>query len=155
VRRTKTITLDDRGNKRAFRIEEMPATELESWAIQAALALSVTLEVKPDDNLFDLTVLEDVIRRLFAGGLGRLSLIDYNKVKPLYDKLLLCCYRLDGGVEQRCEPETIDGYIEDVKTLFALRAEALKLNFSFFPNAAPSDSRSSSPIINIPRNSQD
>ena len=31
-------------------------------------------------------------------------------------------------------PETADAYIEDMSTLFKLRMEALKLNFSFFGN---------------------
>jgi hypothetical protein len=34
-------------------------------------------------------------------------------------------------VEERCTSETVDAYILDVKTLFTLRMEAIKLNLVF------------------------
>ena len=72
-------------------------------------------------------------------GLKALANVEYEKAQPLLDELLACCARTDAGVEQRCTPDTVDGYIEDVRTLFKLRVEAAKLNFGFF-GASPSDS---------------
>ncbi|MGL4208853.1 MAG: hypothetical protein ACRCTY_05645, partial [Candidatus Adiutrix sp.] len=57
--------------------------------------------------------------------------VDYSRLRPLMDEMLACCYRIDGGIEQRCLPETVGGYIEDVKTIMTLRQEALKLNLGF------------------------
>ena len=39
MRKTKEITIDDRGTAKTFRITEMPATKFEWWIIQAGRAL--------------------------------------------------------------------------------------------------------------------
>lgn len=82
---------------------------------------------------------ENAGKYLSEHGLKALANVEYEKAQPLLDELLACCARTDAGVEQRCTPDSVDGYIEDVRTLFKLRVEAAKLNFGFF-GASPSDS---------------
>ena len=66
--------------------------------------------------------------------------MDYAKAKPLLDEMLGCCYRVIDRMEERVTPETADAYISDMSTLFKLRLEAFKVNFSFFGNGSPSAS---------------
>lgn len=69
-------------------------------------------------------------------GISALGRLDYDKARPLLDELLSCCSRVDAGVEQPLTPDVLEGFIEDVRTLFTLRKEALALNFGFFAQAA-------------------
>jgi hypothetical protein len=107
----------------------MPATKLEAWIIRALMLLGPALGKADGEDV----TLADAGRALQSQGLGLLAQVDYQKVKPLLDDLLGCCTRITkDGVEQACDSRTIDGYVQDVGTLFALRKEALSLNLSFF-----------------------
>ena len=138
MRKEKTITLKDRERELTFKVREMSATQLESWIIRAGLLLAGTgmlesAEVSKGAG----DVMAQAGKAIAEGGLSALGKMDYEKAKPLLDELLACCTRIDGGMEQHLTPEVVDGIIEDVKTLFALRKEALALNFGFFASAAP------------------
>jgi hypothetical protein len=153
MRKSKTITLDDRGSKRTFKITEMPATKQEAWLIKVGILMSALVDgVESGVGRNDFRDLEGLAKKLLAHGIGQLSNLEYEKAKPLLDELLLCCARIDGGVEQLCTPDSVDGYIEDVKTLFLLRKEALEINLGFLADASASSSQPSNPIISIPRN---
>ena len=134
MRKEKTITLDDRGKKLTFRIKEMSATGLESWIIRAMLLVGGN-KGKGGESV------KNAADFINADGLRLLSSLDYGKAKPLLDELLACCTRIDGGIEQLCTPDSVDGYIEDVKTLFTLRMEALKLNLDFLAQESLSGSQ--------------
>ena len=126
ARKTVEITLEDRGNKLDFIIEEMPATRLEAWVIRALLLVAgAGVEVPQGADI------SKAGAYLAERGLSALGSVDYEKARPLLDELLGCCSRKLGGVKERCTPDTIDGYIEDVRTLFALRMEAIKINLGF------------------------
>ena len=134
MRKETVVTIEDRGNPLTFTIREMPATQLERWIIRAMLLLAGS------EGLEGLSGgVENAGKYLSEHGLKALANVEYEKAQPLLDELLACCARTDAGVEQRCTPDTVDGYIEDVRTLFKLRVEAAKLNFGFF-GASPSDS---------------
>lgn len=126
ARRTIGITIEDRGNPLHFTIEEMSATKLESWIIRAILAVSgAGIEVPSGTDLAKASEF------LVSRGISALATIDYEKAKPLLDELLGCCYRKLDKVKERCTPDSVDGYIEDVTTLFKLKMEAAKLNLGF------------------------
>lgn len=128
MRREEIIELTDRGNTLKFKIKEMPATRLESWIYRALLVLAGSGITTPDGSN-----IEEAATYLKVKGLGAIGGIDYEKAKPLLDELLQCCTRvLPDGVETQVDPNTADGYIEDVRTLFKLRLEAGKFNLSFF-----------------------
>lgn len=141
MRKEKTITIDDRGNALTFKVREMPATRLESWIIRAGLLLAGTglLDTGGKDAPQDAgEVMSAAGKALAENGLAALGKVDYDAAKPLLDELLACCTRVDAGMEQQLTPDVADGIIEDVRTLFALRKEALAVNFGFFAAAAPS-----------------
>ena len=128
MRRTKIVELMDRDRPLKFEIKEMAATELEDWLIRAMLLLGPALG-KADGEGVTVTEAAQVMS---SQGLRLLSSLDYSKVKPLLNDLLRCCSRIDAGITQPCDPATINGYVQDVRTLLALRKEALQLNLSFF-----------------------
>ena len=104
----------------------MPATKLESWLIRAVLLLAAAGGDVPQGR-----DLKEAGAFLAEKGLSALARVDYDQARPLLDELLGCCSRMIGGVKERCTPEGMDAYIEDVTTLFKLRAEALKVNLGF------------------------
>ena len=126
ARRLVEITIEDRGNQLHVVIEEMPATKLESWVIRALLLVAGAGMEVPDG-----ADLKKAGAFLADKGISALGTIDYEKARPLLDEMLGCCYRKIEKVKERCTPDTVDGYIEDVQTLFKLRMEAVKLNLGF------------------------
>ena len=127
ARKTIEVTLQDRENSWTFVIEEMPATRLEAWIIRALLLVAGS----GCDNVPEGADLKKAGAFLAEKGLGVLGGLDYEKAKPLLDEMLGCCSRREGQALMKCTPESVDGYIEDVATLFKLRLEAVKLNLGF------------------------
>lgn len=128
ARKEVNITLEDGEDSLEFRIRQMPATKQESWIIQAVLLLAGSGVDLPEG--YDL---QKAGQYLATHGLKALGGVDYEKARPLLDDLLTCCHRvLPEGGEMAVTPSTVDGYITDVRTLFRLRMEALKVNFDFF-----------------------
>ena len=133
MRNEKTIELEDRGNKLVFKVKEMSATQLEDWTMRAVLVLAGAGSDIPAGG-----GVEGIGKYLAEHGLAAIGNVDYAKAKPLLDEMLGCCYRVIDRMEERVTPETADAYIKDMTTLFKLRMEALKLNFSFFGNGSQS-----------------
>ena len=151
MRKEKKITVNDRGRELAFVVREMPATKLESFIVRAGLLLAASGLA---DGLLggDGAEAPDVAHVMQAAGrmLGQdkgagliraLGSLDYEKARPLLSDLLGCC-TLEGSVAPLSE-ETADAVIEDVRTLFTLRKEALALNLGFFALAGQSGSTQS------------
>ena len=136
MRKEKTIVIDDRGRR------EMSALRLESWIARAGILLAATGIL--DETRVDVRnageIAAGVARAVGESGISALGRLDYDKARPLLDELLSCCSRVDAGVEQPLTPDVLEGFIEDVRTLFTLRKEALALNFGFFAQGGPSAS---------------
>lgn len=132
MRKEKIVTLNDRGRELSFKIREMPATRLESWIVRAGLLLASTgvLDSKSITDASD--AIQAAGKVIAEGGLAALGNVDYDKVQPLLDELLGCCEHMVDGIGHKVTPDTVDGIIEDVKTLFALRKEVITLCFDFF-----------------------
>lgn len=129
--KVKEITLQDREHTFTFVIKEMPVTQLESW-ITRALLVATSAGVKlPGGGTPGLASAGELLAEKGLGLISTLGALDYDRVKPLLDEMLGCCYRKIDKVQERCTPETVDGYIQDVTTLFKLRVEAFKLNLGF------------------------
>ena len=131
MRNEKTIELEDRGNKLTFKIREMSATQLEDWTMRAVLVLAGAGSDIPAGG-----GVEGIGKYLAEHGLAAIGNVDYQKAKPLLDEMLGCCYRVIDRMEEKVTPETADAYIKDMTTLFKLRVEAPKVNFSFFGNGS-------------------
>ena len=135
MRQEKRITIEDRGTKLDFVIREMSATQLEDWTMRACLVLAGAGSDIPAGG-----GVEGIGKYLAEHGLVAVGNVDYAKAKPLLDEMLGCCFRVVDRMEEKVTPETADAYVSDMSTLFKLRLEAFKLNFSFFGNGGLSGS---------------
>ena len=143
----KTITINDNGNPLQFRIKQLTATQQEELIIKALLLLA-------NKELGDMDVNELKNYQLNTKALfSALEKLDYIRVKELSDILLGCCYRVVGKMEERCTPETVDGYIEDFRTLLTLKKEAFSLSFDFFQDAGNSPEQAK-PTVKVGRSTQ-
>ncbi len=122
MRKEIEIQITDRDKNLIFFIKEMPAAKLEKWLIRLFLALC-TKENKKED---------EILQALYAGNFLELfASMNFENIEDLLDELLTCVQRrVDNGFMQ-LSPQTIDNHIEDVRTLFKLRMEVLKLNLNF------------------------
>lgn len=149
MRKEITITLNDNGNPLKFKIKQMPATKQEMWIAKALILLArsgVASKLKVPDNkkLTDFKA-DDFKMGEIAGAIGALN---YEDAQPLLEELLNCCTRItESGAEMLCNSQTIDGYVESVKTLLNLRLEVLKLHFDFFQNASNSPKDTEAEVI--------
>ena len=142
----KIITLNDNGNMLKFKVRQLPATEQEKLIIKVLLLVAnkeiADAEIdKMREN--PSSILNSKI--LFAA----LDKIDYEKLEPISNTLLGCCYRINGNMEEKCTPETVNGYVESFKTLLLLKKEALAISFDFFTEGGNSQATDSKPKIEI------
>ena len=135
MRREKTVSFEDRGNKLTFKIREMSATETEYWILRAIKVLGAAGVEFPSGA--DLTSAAKYALGHVKEILQNLNLAE---VRELADDLLRACSRIVGKTEEQCTPETIDDYVQDVRTLFGLRMEAAKFCLGFFGDESPSES---------------
>ena len=142
----KIITLNDNGNNITFKIRQLPATQQEELIIKALLMLANKEVGDVDVNKLRENPQSVLNLKVILGALEK---IDFVKVKEISDILLGCCYRMVGKMEERCTPETVDGYIEDFRTLFMLKKEAFSLSFDFFGEDGNSQTTASKPTISI------
>lgn len=147
MRKEKKIAVNDRGRELAFVVREMPATKLEAFIVRAGLLLAASGladgllgggEAEAPDVAHVMQMAGRLAERQGADLLRALGSLDYEKARPLLNDLLGCC-TLEGSVAPLSE-ETADAVIEDVRTLFTLRKEALALNLDFFAAAGQSGS---------------
>lgn len=131
MRKEKLITISsgrDEGKK--FKIREMGAVKTEKWATRALMLLA--------SSNIDLGVDKEKLKgvegwnNIAQAGLNKLAEIDFNKIEPLLEDLLNCCYFITGNVETQLTSENADTIIEDITTLFKLRQEAFSIHFGFF-----------------------
>lgn len=134
MRKEIQIDIKDNDNNLKFKIKQMPATVAERFMTKTLLLLGRTGTLEAlginDSKTFDRVKNKEID---IANVLKALSNLDYNEVEPLFNELLQCCTRItDSGAELRCTPDVVDGFIENPITLYKLKLEAGKLNFSFF-----------------------
>ena len=141
MRKEKTVVLDDRGNKLTFKIREMSATDMSFWALRAFKALGAAGVELPDG-----ADIRTALKLISANFQTMCKNIDLGDVRGLLDDLLRMCWRVVGKVEEPVTPETVNDYIEDVHTLWALYAEAFKVCTDFFGGEKRSKSQNSPTI---------
>ena len=141
MRKEKTVVLDDRGNKLTFKIREMSATDMSFWALRAFKALGAAGVELPDG-----ADIRTALKLISANFQTMCKNIDLGDVRGLLDDLLRMCSRVVGKAEESVTPETVDDYIQDVRTLWALYAEAFKVCTDFFGGEKRSKSQNSPTI---------
>lgn len=128
ARKTRDLIISEDGEDMAFVIKQMPATQAESWLARVALLVLGSSAQVPDS-----AGIGEATKHLVANGLGALSGLSYDKVKPLYDELLSCIDRvLPDGTVKAVDVRTIDGYISNPASIIKMRFAAFEANIDFF-----------------------
>lgn len=151
MRKEKIIEIMDDGNLLTFKIKQMSAIKQERWinkVLILAAGANVLSSVFSGFNINKISnSFKDMNLNKFMEMFGKLN---YEKVEPLYEELLECCSHIpDKNNVNFATPlnsNNADSIISDFKTLYKLRFEALKLNFSFFKNGAKSPNQKTADI---------
>ena len=147
----KIITLNDNGNTLKFKVRQLPATEQEKLIIKILLLVAnkdvAELDVEKLRENPQMAVNAKVI-------MSAIEKLDYEKIEPISNTLLSCCYRIVGNMEEQCTPETVNGYVESFWTLLSLKKAALEVSFDFFEEDGNSQSTTSKATIEIGKSSQ-
>lgn len=151
MRKEKIVEIVDDGNLLTFKIKQMSAIKQERWinkVLILAAGANVLSSVFSNFNINKISnSFKDMNLNKFMEMFGQL---DYEKVEPLYEELLECCSHIpDKNNVNFATPlnsNNADSIISDFKTLYKLRFEALKLNFSFFKSGAKSPNQKTADI---------
>ena len=147
----KIITLNDNGNMLKFKVRQLPATEQEKLIIKILLLVAnkdvAELDVKKLRENPQMAVNAKVI-------MSAIEKLDYEKIEPISNTLLSCCYRIVGNMEEQCTPETVNGYVESFWTLLSLKKAALEVSFDFFGEDGNSQATTSKETIEIGKSSR-
>ena len=147
----KIITLNDNGNTLKFRVRQLPATEQEKLIIKILLLVAnkdvAELDVEKLRENPQMAVNAKVI-------MSAIEKLDYEKIEPISNTLLSCCYRIVGNMEEQCTPETVNGYVESFWTLLSLKKAALEVSFDFFGEDGNSQATTSKETIEIGKSSR-
>lgn len=151
MREQKIVSIIEDGNELTFRVTQMPATKAERWLNRALSALAGAASGNASlSGLQQRLAGEKALEELFK----IFGALDYEKVEPLYNELLECCEHIPEknnlNFSTPCSQATIDGIVGDPMTLYRLRLEALKLNFSFFQKGRNARSPKE-PLVTFPK----
>lgn len=154
MRKEKIVEIMDDGNLLTFKIKQMSAIKQERWMNKVLILASGTLSEKSNviSGLFsNINKISSSFKNMdFSKFMEMFGKLDYDKVEPLYNELLECCSHVpDSNNTNFATPlnaNNADSIISDVKTLYKLRFEALKLNFSFFNSGAKSPNQKTADI---------
>ena len=147
----KIVTINDKGNMLKFKVKQLPATEQEKLIIKILLLVAnkdvAELDVDKLRENPQMAINAKVI-------MSAIEKLDYEKIEPISNTLLSCCYRIVGNMEEQCTPETVNGYIESFWTLLALKKAALEISFDFFAEDGDSQAITSKTKIEIGKSSR-
>jgi hypothetical protein len=120
-RKTRDVTIKDRGEDKTYVLTEMPCSKAEKWAIKVFLALARSGVEIPDD------IAERGMAGIATLGFTMLGGIDFDMAEPLLDEMFECvAFRSPAAVRPLTEND-----IEDVQTRLRLRAEVFELHTGF------------------------
>ena len=124
-----TISMKDGAQRLTFAIRKMEPLRLEQW-LTRALSLMVNGEDATEEAYYAAG------KKLAEGGIWKLAALpDQEASRDLSDQLLGCCSRVLDNMEIACTPENVNGFVQEVSTLFTLKNAALKSNLEFLLRA--------------------
>jgi hypothetical protein len=129
ARKTITITLEKgRDEGKRFVITEMSAMKAEKWAARALFGImgSEKLDLKKIGGM----------EKVAEIGVAILSKIPIEVAEPLMDELMKCIEILPNPSDPMVRRPVEEDDIEEIASLFKLKAEVLKLHIDFFTAAA-------------------
>ena len=124
ARRTKDLTIVDRGEAKLFRLTEMSAFAAEKWAARAFLALMKSGLDVPEN------LTQAGLSGLAAVGIKALGGITPDALLPLLDEML-SCVQVIPDPKHPMPRALVEEDIDDVSTLFTIRKELLDLHLGF------------------------
>lgn len=132
MRKEKTFSVDaGRDAGKVFQIKEMPVMQADKWAQRALFAIAKS---GVDASSIDLNGGMLEMAKFAFQSIGG---IDPDTGGELLDELLTCVEIIPSGGTPRSL--VIDADIEDVKTLYLLRKEALMLHIDFLAQGSSPD----------------
>ena len=131
ARKTKKITIDSKGRDhgKIFLITELDAWSAEAWATEALFAMMNAGVDIPEG------IEQAGLAGVAALGLAALTKVQYDKAKPLIEKMMSCVIIQPSPEVVR---ELIPDDIEEVGTLLLLKKEVLLLHLDFFTTGGAS-----------------
>lgn len=150
MRKTKDVTITEgtaatnRDHGKVFRINELPATEIEKWGMRMML-LAVKTGVDVPDGIRAVGGMKAVtvmsIQALMSGG------INFKEVEPLLDEMFTCIQIIPDPRRPEVVRKLIEEDIEEWATRVALRSEWFQLHVGFSTGepASTSNGTSSTP----------
>ena len=127
MRKTATITIaaEGRDKGKLFRIEEMPARQVERWERRALSCMAQTGVEVPDD------VRNAGFGAIIAMGLKALLGLHGPEVEALHEELMACVTIHPDPTRPEIVRPLIEEDIEEVKTILTLKDEVIKLHAGF------------------------
>ena len=131
--KTYTVTEEGRDNGKVFLIREMPASQAETWAIRALMAISKN---SPDvlENAMNMDA-DDAAAMGMAGiaslGFKALGSIPFADAGPLLAEMMDCVQFIPDPTKPNVVRRLIEDDIQEIKTRIKLRMEVLKLHTDF------------------------
>ena len=120
-----TISIQDGNQRLTFAVRKMDPLRLEQW-LTRALSLMVGEEDASEEAYYAAG------KKLAEGGVWKLAALrDPEAARDLSDQLLGCCSRVLDNMEIACTPENVNGFVQEVGTLFTLKNAVLKSNLEF------------------------
>jgi hypothetical protein len=127
MRKELTVTIDAEGRDKGkvFFIREMPASQAESWALRALMAL-MKANVEVPDNIS-----EAGLAGVAALGLKAFGGLSFEAAEPLMAEMMSCVQIIPDPRQQAVKRLLIEDDIEEVKTRLFLRAQVFELHTGF------------------------
>jgi hypothetical protein len=126
---TYKVTAKGRDLGKVFLLTELSTADAEDWAMQAFFALMNSGVDIPDD------VAEMGLAGIASIGLGALGKIDYEKARPLLDRMMTCVQIIPDPSRPNVVRALDPSDIEEVSTRLMLRKEVFALHVDFLTHA--------------------
>lgn len=131
MRKEVEITIEEGRDKgKTFKITEMSATQADRWTLKV-LCLFGKGGI----------VLEELAKMDFNTIIKTMGDVGYDMAEPLLDELLECASFKKDGVYVPMKGSMIESVVEDFRTLYRLRLEALQLVLGFLEQGGESKSK--------------
>jgi hypothetical protein len=134
ARATLNYTVNDEGRDRGklFVLTEMPASQAESWAMRALLALmSAGVEVPDGFEHMGMAAMAEVGIKALAG-------LKWEDAEPLLAEMWGCIKIIPDPSKPHVVRNLVEEDVEEISTRIKLRAEVWRLHVGFLKAAAPS-----------------
>lgn len=127
-----TVTDDNRDYGKVFVLTEMPASQAESWAMRAILALiGGGVDLPEGFERLGMAGMAEV-------GIKALASLKWEVAEPLLDEMWGCVKIMPDPSKPHVVRVLIEEDIEEIVTRIKLRAEVWKLHAGFLKAVAPS-----------------